>query len=281
MKLGNADKKQHVLGYDGKQNRLYLVDKHLNIYTHRLLLSMMNFQVCVLKDEIQKAQQLLPQIPESFHGKLAKFLEVNGQKELAFQVTPDPDHKFELAVALNNVEVAKAIAEEQQSIEKWRKVGDIALARGMFTLAEQCFNCSNDLNSLLLFYSSYGDEQGLTELAAKAEQLGKYNVAFEAYYLLAQVDNCLNVLVKSKRMAEAAIFARAYCPSRLSEVIPKWSGMLKEQNFPFSPDDITQIQAEQIQQDISKEQQLRQQLYQQPREPASQLEQVKERFAAI
>ena len=48
MKLGNADRKQHILGYDGKQNRLYLVDKHLNIYTHRLLLSMMNFQVCVL-----------------------------------------------------------------------------------------------------------------------------------------------------------------------------------------------------------------------------------------
>lgn len=43
MKLGNADKKQHILGYDGKQNRLYLVDKNLNIYAHRLLLSMMNF----------------------------------------------------------------------------------------------------------------------------------------------------------------------------------------------------------------------------------------------
>lgn len=50
MKLGNADKKQHILGYDGKQNRLYLVDKHLNIYAHRLLLSMMNFQVHILKD---------------------------------------------------------------------------------------------------------------------------------------------------------------------------------------------------------------------------------------
>lgn len=43
MKLGNADKKHHILGYDGKQNRLYLVDKNLNIYAHRLLLSMMNF----------------------------------------------------------------------------------------------------------------------------------------------------------------------------------------------------------------------------------------------
>lgn len=61
-----------------------------------------------------------------------------------------------------------------------------------------------------------------------AESTGKYNVAFEAYYMLAQVDDCLNVLVKSKRMAEAAIFARAYAPSRLAEMIPLWTGSLKE-----------------------------------------------------
>lgn len=112
IKLGNADKKQHILGYDGKQNRLYLVDKNLNIYAHRLLLSMMNFQVCILRNEVDKAQNFLPSIPESFHGKLAKFLEINGQKALAFQLTPDLDHKFELAINLNNVDVAKQIAEE-------------------------------------------------------------------------------------------------------------------------------------------------------------------------
>lgn len=61
-----------------------------------------------------------------------------------------------------------------------------------------------------------------------AESTGKYNVAFEAYYMLAQVDDCLNVLVKSKRMAEAAIFARAYAPSRLAVMIPLWTGSLKE-----------------------------------------------------
>ena len=61
-----------------------------------------------------------------------------------------------------------------------------------------------------------------------AESTGKYNVAFEAYYMLAQVDDCINVLVKSKRMAEAAIFARAYAPSRLAEMIPLWTGSLKE-----------------------------------------------------
>ena len=64
-------------------------------------------------------------------------------------------------------------------------------------------------------------------------------MAFEAYYLLAQVDDCINVLVKSKRMAEAAIFARAYAPSRLAEMIPLWSGNLKENDFPFQPDDIS------------------------------------------
>ena len=52
IKLGNSDKKQHILGYDGKQNRLYLVDKGLNITTHRLLLSVMNFQVAILGRDI-------------------------------------------------------------------------------------------------------------------------------------------------------------------------------------------------------------------------------------
>ena len=59
MKLGNADKKHHILGYDGKQNRLYLVDKSLNIYAHRLLLSMMNYQCAILNNDIATAKAML------------------------------------------------------------------------------------------------------------------------------------------------------------------------------------------------------------------------------
>jgi len=62
------------------------------------------------------------------------------------------------------------------------------------------------------------------------------------------------VLVKSKRTAEAAIFARAYAPSRLAEMIPLWGGHLKDNNFPFMPDDITQTQAEHVNQEIELEQ---------------------------
>lgn len=55
-------------------------------------------------------------------------------------------------------------------------------------------------------------------------------------------------------MAEAAVFARAYAPSRLSEMIPLWTGSLKEQGFPFQPDDITKTMAENVKGEIEKEQ---------------------------
>lgn len=78
-------------------------------------------------------------IPESQYSKIAKFLDSNDKKELAFQITPDADHKFDLAIALNKVNEAYEIAEEQQSVEKWKKVGDMALISGFFQLSETCF----------------------------------------------------------------------------------------------------------------------------------------------
>lgn len=89
------------------------MDKSLNIYAHRLLLSVLNYQACILTGDLQRAQSLAPQIPDSYHSKLAKFLETNGQKDLAFHMTSDLDHKFELAITLNYVEEARKIAETQ------------------------------------------------------------------------------------------------------------------------------------------------------------------------
>ena len=83
-------------------------------------------------------------------------------------------------------------------------------------------------------------------MAREAVESGKYNVAFEAYYLLAEPDNCVDVLVKAKRIAEAAIFAKAHAPSRIPELIPLWSKSLKDQELLFQPDDITKSQADLI-----------------------------------
>jgi coatomer subunit beta' len=59
----------------------------------------------------------------------------------------------------------------------------------------------------MLFYSSYGNEEGLTRMANNALKAGKFNVAFEAYFVLQNTNKCIEVLIKSKRVAEATIFA--------------------------------------------------------------------------
>ena len=123
-------------------------------------------------------------MPEAAYSKLAKFLEANNHKEMAFKITPDNDTKFELALQLNKVKEAAEIAEIQENTEKFKKVGDMALMSGDFELAEKSFIKGDDLNSLFLFYSSYGDEQGMKELCAKATEKGRYNVAFQAAFIL-------------------------------------------------------------------------------------------------
>ena len=77
IKLTNTDKKYFILGYDGKQNRLYLIDKSLNIVTHSLLLSLVNYQSAILNEDLHGAQAFYKDIPETYHSKLAKFLEAN------------------------------------------------------------------------------------------------------------------------------------------------------------------------------------------------------------
>jgi coatomer subunit beta' len=63
-----------------------------------------------------------------------------------------------------------------------------------------------------MFYSSYGDEAGLQYLLDESEKQGKFNITYEVAYLLALPEKCVDILVKSKRYAEAAMFARSYIP---------------------------------------------------------------------
>lgn len=182
---------------------------------------------------------------------------------------------------MNKHEEAFDIAEEQQSQEKWKKVGDIALLMGMFTLGETCFKKSSDYNSLFFFYSSYGDEEGLKYVYTNAEKEGKYNIAFEAAFLLAMPEACVNILVKSKRHAEAAIFARSYCPDMVPSLIEKWSELLKQNSLPFIPENIFEskdtaavmVKARDIY--LNK---IKPTLYDQPRAPADELDLQRDRW---
>jgi coatomer subunit beta' len=61
-------------------------------------LSVVNYQAAILNGDVATAESMFKDIPETSYNKLAKFLEANEFKEQAFQITPDQDHKFDLAI---------------------------------------------------------------------------------------------------------------------------------------------------------------------------------------
>ena len=58
-------------------------------------------------------------------------------------------------------------------------------------------------------------------------------MAYEAASLTGDAERCVEILLKSNRVAEAAFFARAYAPSLLKKVINPWSDMLQQKKLPF------------------------------------------------
>ena len=71
-------------------------------------------------------------------------------------MSTDPDHRFDLALALGDLDIATEIAEEAQHDGKWKQLGDLALRNSDFRRAERCMRRSTDLAGLLLLYTSLG-----------------------------------------------------------------------------------------------------------------------------
>jgi len=92
-------------------------------------------------------------------------------KELALQITTDPDHKFDLALSLDDLDTALQITHtflENESEIKWKTLGDRALTVWRFDLAKECFEKAGDLSALMLLLMAMGDRDGLKVLAGKA-----------------------------------------------------------------------------------------------------------------
>jgi coatomer subunit beta' len=148
-------------------------------------------------------------------------------------VTTDPDHKFELALQLDDLDTALEIARSVPDVEaevKWKALGDRALAVWRFDLARECFSRAGDLSALMLLLMATGDREGLEGLAAKAggsyptlvltltlkcaaEEKGQNNLAFATRFQLGDANACVDLLVKTQRTPEAALFARTFAPT--------------------------------------------------------------------
>jgi len=104
-----------LLGYIARDGRVYLADKEVNVISYALSLSVVEYQTVVLRGDMEAAEELLAQIPEDQLPKIARFLEGQGYKDKALEVSTDPEQRFELALQLNKLDVAYQLAESNHS----------------------------------------------------------------------------------------------------------------------------------------------------------------------
>ncbi|RDA96233.1 hypothetical protein CP533_1660 [Ophiocordyceps camponoti-saundersi (nom. inval.)] len=226
--VSHFDKPMYVLGYIQRDSRIYLADKDVNVTSFGLSLPVLEYQTLVLREDMETAAELLPTIPADQLNKIARFLEGQGHKELALEVATDDEHKFDLALALNQLDIALDLARKADVDHKWKTVGDAALAGWEVALAAECFTHAKDLGSLLLLHSSTGNREGLSKLAAQAEESNAHNAAFSCYWLLGDVDHCVEMLTKTGRLAEAVLFSQTYKPSLTVPVVKDWKESLEK-----------------------------------------------------
>ena len=218
----------YMLGYLPRDGRVYIANKDVAVQSFALSLSVVEYQTLVLRDEMEAAAELLIDIPQDQKNKIARFLEGQGHKEMALEVATDPEHRFDLALALGNLPIALEITRSADVEHRWKTVGDAALSAWDIALAEECFTHAKDLGSLLLLYTSTSNTEGLRNLAAQAEGANLHNVAFSCLWQLADVDGCIDLLLRTNRVAEAVLFAQTYKPSRATDTVKKWKEGLEK-----------------------------------------------------
>lgn len=226
--ISHFDQPMYILKYLPRDGRIYLADKDVNVVSFGLSLAVVEYQTLVLRGDMDAASEVLQTIPVDQKNRIARFLEGQGYKELALEVATDPEHRFDLALSMQQLNVAMEIAREADVEHKWKAVGDAALTTWKFTLAEECFTHAKDLGSLLLVYTSSSDTGGLRKLAERADSAGANNIAFTCLWQLADLDGCIELLVRTNRLAEAVLFAQTYKPSRAAKLALTWKESLEK-----------------------------------------------------
>ena len=218
----------YLLGYLPRDGRVYVADKDVAVVSFALSLAVVEYQTLVLRGDMDSAAELLLDIPEDQKNKIARFLEGQGYKEMALEVATDREHRFDLALSLNNLPIALEIAREANVEHRWKTVGDAALSAWDVALAEECFLNAKDLGSLLLLYTSTSNNHGLRKVIELAEAASLHNIAFSCLWQLADVDGCIDLLLRTNRIAEAVLFSQTYKPNRTSKVVKTWKQALEK-----------------------------------------------------
>jgi coatomer subunit beta' len=228
--ISHLDRPMYLLGYIPAHNRLYLGDRELSVVGFSLQVSVLEYQTAIMRQDFEMADQILPRIPQDQRARVAHFLEKQGFKKQALAVSTDPDHRFDLAIQLKELRIAYQIAQETDSEEKWKVLGDLALNRFEFGLAKECLYKAKDFGALLLLATSSGDVAMTERLAEEAKKTGDTNIAFSCLLLSGHLPECLEMLISTNRLPEAAFFARTYLPSEVTRVVNLWKEDVAKSN---------------------------------------------------
>lgn len=228
--IAHLDRPMYLLGYLTATNRLYLCDKDVVIVSYQLHEAVLEYQTAVMRADLDRADELLQLVPMEQRTQVAHFLEKQGFKEQALMVSVDPEHRFELAIVLGRLDIAKECAAKLDSPAKWKTLSETAMRRSDFDLAEECMEHANDSSGLLLLYTAAGKADKLSALSSATSKEEKTNVSFVSLLLQGKLDECIALLVSTNRLAEAALFARTYAPSKIDEVVELWRADLATTN---------------------------------------------------
>ncbi len=244
--ISHFDKQVYLLGYIPRDSRVYISDKDINIVSFHLSLSVLEYQTIILRGEFEQAEELLQDIPENEMSKIARFLESQGLKEEALNITNDVDQKFDLALSIGKLNIAEEIIENSLKFDsnKWKLLGDSALKNWNIKLAKKSFQKANDLESLMLLYTSISDKEGLSNLAIIAKDSGKYNIAFNALWCIGDINNAIDLLKTTGRNPEAALLALTY-GGNVDDAVESWKNQLINDNKSKTADRILKISDDQ------------------------------------
>lgn len=262
VNLSHFDHKYYIIGYKAAEGKVYLIDKSFNVISWFVNAAVLELQTLVMRGDLEQfatatvtdeetgeeipdlatiAPELLLEeystylsdLSKTELNQLARFFEKLGYLKLSFSLSQDFDSKFQIALSTGdlpqayqllaeNLESSTSVAASQS--QKWRKLGDLAMAKWQIKLAEDCYWLAHDLSSLLLLLSSSNNKSLLKRLAEAAEEKGKYNIAFQSWWLRGDKERCVDLLIKTERFVEALFLGRTYgiASDKLQGVAEQW-----------------------------------------------------------
>ena len=192
---------------------------------------------------------LIANLSKTELNQLSRFFEKLGYLSLSFLLSQDFDSKFQIALNTGDLKQAYGLLSGQETqqqqqqqqqqpsaiatsnIPKWKKLGDLALSKWNVKLAQESFWLAKDYSSLLLLLSSSQNKAELIKLAEECQAKGKYNIAWQAWWQVRDVNKCFDLLIMSGRYTEAVLFGANYGidHEKLASRISEWKDVLRNE----------------------------------------------------